>query len=756
MIAKEKIMSSIYTSGQANQHKILAKSNGETLSEHTIACLNATQRILDALPFSGQESLKRDVILAVAMHDVGKAASGFQKVVRGEQESWQEKRHEIISAAFASNIEGISPAAIFGILTHHKSIPSDGISELFGCLPWAQIPLTQPSNVWKEMADEWKQNIVPFMEEWKKICSFIGQNILPNELKPLSLQLSWLERTNSKRGQRKSFSYPDRHYFSMVRGLVIASDHLGSANKTPPAIPELRRFTILQRPRPFQALMGSIEGSAILRAPTGSGKTEAALMWAQRNQHHNGRLYYILPYTASINAMYRRLAAIFNKENVGALHHRATEALYSILETDTNVASHLDRQDIAKTLATLAREMWFPIRVCTPHQIIRYTLRGKGWEYMLTEFPNACFIFDEIHAYDPRVVGLTLRSAQLATKWGAKCLFLSATLPMFMRQLITESIGNIPFIEPNPSEEDDRKILDKKRHIIAIKDGSIKDDIEAIIGKICSNPSTLIVCNHVKTSQDVYSLLKKRLSGGEVELLHSRFNQRDRILKENKISNNPPPKVLVATQVVEVSLDIDFSQALFEPAPIDALIQRMGRVNRTGKRAPAEITIFIEQVNRHHLYCECDGRSHKQNCRVKLTLNELEKLKEKPVSEKDLVESADRVYGNGYDGEDRIKFEEGFNHPDIKDFEANLLAGAHQSWVEVIIEKTDGIIELLPKSLLNEYVELKNNGLWIEANSLLVPVRTKSMAWLKPRIDMSHDPWVVDLVYTSEKGLELE
>jgi len=93
--------------------------------------------------------------------------------------------------------------------------------------------------------------------------------------------------------------------------------------------------------------------------------------------------------------MYKRLQTIFGS-NVGLVHHRATAALYSILESDEDIASRLDKQETAKALSELGREIYFPIRICTPHQILRYTLRGKGWESMLAEFPDACFIFDEI------------------------------------------------------------------------------------------------------------------------------------------------------------------------------------------------------------------------------------------------------------------------------------------------------------------------------------------------------------------------
>jgi CRISPR-associated endonuclease/helicase Cas3 len=738
--------------------KILAKSSGETLAEHTIACLKVAQVLIDSIPLSQEEKevLKKSVFLAVATHDVGKAATGFQKVLRKEKDNWHGKRHEIISASFASGIGGISPLVVFAVLTHHKSIPSDGISQIFGCVPYEQIPLPElETNLWKEMAQEWEENLSAFIEEWKKICDYLGWSVATNGLKPLSLNPSWLERTTGKRGQRKVISFHERYYASIVRGLTMASDHLGSANKIPPPIPELVRFSVLnQSPRPFQERIGDIGRSAILRAPTGSGKTEAALFWTQRNQRPNGRLFYILPYTASINAMYLRLGKIFGDDNVGLLHYRSTAALYSMLEEDDDLCSHLDKQQIARSLAELSRGIWFPIRVCTPHQILRYTLRGKGWEYMLAEFPNACFIFDEIHAYDPRLVGLTLCSARLFSQWGARCLFLSATLPTFLLKLINETMRNLPFIEPDPNQKEDRNILNKKRHTVEIKNGSLIDHIETIVKEIRDISSMLIVCNHVKTSQTIYSILKEKLPKEDIKLLHSRFNQEDRNKIENEIINKTLPKVLVSTQVVEVSLDVDFEQAFFEPAPIDALIQRMGRVNRSGSRPPAKIVIFTKQVNLHHLYCECSGKSHLSNCRVQMTINELQKLAN-PLSERDLIITADRVYGEGYQGEDKTKFDAGFNHPDIRNFEDRLLAGAYQEWVDVIIEKTDGIIEVLPKCLLEDYKKRKEKGLWIEANNLLVPIRTKSLSWFKSMLDTSGDPWVANISYSPEKGLEI-
>ncbi len=139
---------------------------------------------------------------------------------------------------------------------------------------------------------------------------------------------------------------------------------------------------------------------------------------------------------------------------------------------------------------------------------------------------------------------------------------------------------------------------------------------------------------------------------------------------------------------------------------------------------------------------------------MRRTLGELRTLPN-PISERDVVAAADSVYGQGYDGADFQTFTQGLNHPDIVKFEDRLLAGAHQPWVEHVIEQTDGTIEVLPVELREDYHGRLHDGLWIEANSLLVSVRVRALGKIKDRLDTSHDPWIVNCPYTGHSGLEL-
>jgi CRISPR-associated endonuclease/helicase Cas3 len=724
----------------APAQRILAKDTGETLAHHTLHCLKVAKSVVENLPFDEPflASINADLQDALAVHDAGKAATGFQTALIDKSKKWG-KRHEIISGSFAS-FQKLKEEVVFAILTHHKAIPGDGVHNSKGCLVFQDLPFDSNS-VWLKTAQEWEANKSSFAVEWNEILDNAkSKNLDANlGLNTLNLSATWL----SSLVQTKKLPYERRFYASLLRGLLMSCDHVASSDVTRefPKIPKLAHLkTGVTALHDYQKRARALNGNLILQAPTGSGKTLAALLWAGQNQKRNGRLFYCLPNTASINAMYLRLGEYYGKENIGLLHSRATSSLYSLLEEDE--VSPFVRQRNARLRRSLAKEIWFPIRVCTPHQVLRYTLHGKGWEMMLSEFPNSCFIFDEIHAYDPVITGLVIATAKFLSENNASCLFLSATMPDFIKNMLSNELPAINFIAPLPDDPVDKQLIEKQRHNLRITEGTVLSNLDRVIQSISAANSTLIVCNHVPTAQTVFEEIKKVEK--DAVLLHSRFCRNDRDYKEKTIQKNLP-KVLVATQVVEVSLDVDFEQAFSEPAPIDALIQRFGRVNRKGNRPPANIAVFTEQINPYQIYNE-DIVEH--------SLVELQQLSN-PLREIDLIDAANRVYEKGYTGEDLARYNNALNHQLIKKFKDSLLAGSHNDWTENIIDRSDGTIEVLPSCLAQLYDKYQSEGLWLESNLLLVPIRTGSLSYLSKFIDKTHDPWIINKPYSDSTGLFL-
>jgi CRISPR-associated endonuclease/helicase Cas3 len=96
----------------------------------------------------------------------------------------------------------------------------------------------------------------------------------------------------------------------------------------------------------------------------------------------------------------------------------------------------------------------------------------------------------------------------------------------------------------------------------------------------------------VRDAQELYQLLQQA-GWKKCMLLHARFTLRDRKNKEEKVDQAEPGAILIATQIVEVSLDISYDVLITEIAPVDALVQRMGRVNRRGEQTiPAPVVIY--------------------------------------------------------------------------------------------------------------------------------------------------------------------
>ncbi len=408
--------------------------------------------------------------------------------------------------------------------------------------------------------------------------------------------------------------------------------------------------------------------------------------------------------------------------------------------------------------------MYFPIKVLTPHQILRVALRGKGWELGLAEFPNSCVIFDEIHAYDPLIVGLIVASAKWLQSMGVKVLVASATMPLFLEDIfrVELQIPECNIVEPDPTNEKDKIVRDKKRHIMQVVEGSLISNLENIIKYIRYNPTkkVLIVCNYVATSQEVCKQLSEQ-GIQDFVLLHARFNSQDRYRIEEEITSKNPPRVLVATQAVEVSLDIDYECGYTEPAPIDALAQRFGRVNRKGEREPALVTVYEQQ----------SVDSARPIYDPKLVHDTVDLLKMQGVlSEDNLVEILNSIYRGGYCGDLLERYERGLHHPSIENFDENIIAGTYNDWIENVIDNSDGQIEVLPfkcvddsgneTSLRDKFVQLQRDREYLKARMLLVPIRVTQFFIAKQkgtiRKDSNIDEWVTTLRYSNKLGLDLK
>lgn len=357
----------------------------------------------------------------------------------------------------------------------------------------------------------------------------------------------------------------------------------------------------------------------ILIAPTGSGKTEFSYLWSKGE-----KTFYTLPLRSAVNQIYKRSKELFDdnhEERTGLLHSDADVYLLGDGNESENLVSY-----------SLARQLSYPFMVSTGDQFFPYALRPPSYERIFATFSYSRLVIDEVQAYDPKAAAIIVKYLEFIHKMGGKFLLITATLPSFVKKELEKRIKEDDK-EPQGFDQIDYYDIEKKysavkKHWLEFiqinnsekqfslsnqlgqKNDFIKKDnlIEAIVDKAKENGGQriLVVVNTVRLAIDTFNNITKfaeKENGFYLELLHSRLTFEKRKEKEKRIekefSNPKPknenmPKIIVATQVVEASLDLDADILFTEFAPIDSLVQRMGRVLRRYKNESPE---FIKTPN---------------------------------------------------------------------------------------------------------------------------------------------------------------
>lgn len=329
--------------------------------------------------------------------------------------------------------------------------------------------------------------------------------------------------------------------------------------------------------RPAQKFMKeNKDKNLVVIAPTGSGKTEAALLWM------NGeKSFYTLPLKVSSNAIYLRIKENYAYEDA-ALLHSDSMAMY-LKEYKGNGEDISEKYERARMLAQ-------PLTVCTVDQLFRFVYRALGTEIFAATLKYSKIILDEIQSYEPRIIATIIYGLKMIQELGGKFAIITATFPpvlkYFMEQykliegeqyIFHDFTGKKYQIEKYP------------RHKIEIRHSEM--DLDEIRSQ-GTNKKVLVICNTVSRAQKLY----KELQGENVWLLHSKYIRRDRAFLEKKImefSESDEPGIWITTQIVEASLDIDFDILYTEMCTADSLLQRMGRCNRKSRYCPDEPNIII-------------------------------------------------------------------------------------------------------------------------------------------------------------------
>lgn len=599
----------------------------ERLTTHLRAVYDAVAqieaRIAATGPIATRPGFWTAVRRAALLHDAGKIAEGFQRQVEPGGAVWGE-RHEVLSLAY---LDLLAPAAgwssaerlLIGTLvaSHHRALHA--ASSLGGGKP-ALSRVYNERTKWEEAfsatpgPDGTVVQVPRYLHQqflaW--LSGFLAVDPPPagREDPPLAHRASW-ELTDVLDAWRDPVKPHTGLLAVLAQGALTLADHAGSAHERLQTHMPLLPDYLDRLPYPahqHQREAGATLGHLVLVAPTGSGKTEAGLAWAAHQADTmpgQPRVVWTLPYRASLNAIRRRFekglapAPGERTADIGLLHGAvARTLLYEAIEEDCgpDAATRPVKGDAVKARARANAMRLFAqrVRVATPYQLLSAAIAGPSHSSVLLEQANCLFVMDELHAYEPEILGRVCAAARLWEQLGSRFAVLSATLAPQLLDLIGESVEQHVTLHkapPGTAPVRHRLVLDE-RPIDA------PESVTRLGEWLCEGHSVLAVVNTVDTAQKLFTTLADEARAARPDdpqaalLLHSRFKNRDRDAIERRLLRRHPERregdtelrggLVVATQAVEVSLTLDLDRGAVENAPVEAVAQRAGRVNRRG------------------------------------------------------------------------------------------------------------------------------------------------------------------------------
>ena len=608
-------------------------------------------------------------LLTVALHDMGKLSANFQRMMRAVSNAERHRamvanfRHEYASVAFVrSAILSLNkeigvllkqnphiPLEAMAVLGHHKTVDAD-LSRFErernnpASLKWEPGSLAEGKRVAQKIFDDYG---IPLPQiDFEKCFQYAYH-------RPAFAQM--LHRYVSDYSSA-------RELFVLMKGLLMTADWCASSNEPDYATnvlvgPDLVAPYLQKKIeedggtydgfRAFQKNCGKVKGHIIAVAPTGSGKTEAALLWAleQIKQGDVSKILYLLPTMVTANSLHSRMEKFFSTHNhhVGLTHSMAD----LILRKEEDQESTRRESDLYRDLL-FNRHFFPPVTVGTIDQLLTTLFHSGRWPLKTFAAQDSAIVLDEVHSYDPYTTGLICKAIEQLAGIGTRFMIMSATFPsslVEMFQSLLEKSAPVEIIR-------DQELLQAARSRYQTVDDDLLNHLQEIRNQTDKGKRVLVVVNTVARCQEI----AQALADVDPICYHSKFILRDRQKKEKKILEENP-SLVIATQVVEVALDIDFDILFTECAPPDAVAQRAGRINRKRKR-DGQVIIFRQGPGSDRIYFDDTRTEQKPEERLlERSFDIFSKYQGHDITEQELLDIVEKVYEN-----QRIDVHEGFKH----------------------------------------------------------------------------------------------
>jgi CRISPR-associated endonuclease/helicase Cas3 len=540
-----------------------------------------------AAEFAAAFGSREQGFVAGLWHDLGKYRPEFQRRLAGEP---IQAEHSGIGAAWASGYAQSSAAALaFVIAGHHTGLTSPCGSSVHS----APRPLSERLNTNKPrlagltFPDEVRLASAP---ELPAFCARRPQT--PGELRRLELWIrflfsaltdaDYLDTEKAVQPARACVRLPDAAPGSLVPLIETAIAKKGAE------LTEEARLTAVNRAR--QDLSEACRTAAdwppgffSLFAPTGSGKTLASMRFALRHAatHGLGRVIVVLPYTSII------------EQNAEA--YRAALGAGHVIEHHSNYDPPEHAEEIAEPWR-LACENWdAPIIVTTTVQFFESLFSNRTSRCRkLHRIARSVVILDEVQSLPPEFLAPTTEAlGELVRNYNCSVLLSTATPPALERRpSLPVGIENIRPIVADPAALAERL---ERVHYHWPTPGGAAMSWEELTGALAGTPRALAILHLRKDARELAGLVREHRPVDPLFHLSALMcpAHRSAVLDQVRTTlRGGGPCRLVATQLVEAGVDLDFPVVYRALGGLDSMVQAAGRCNREGRPEPGDVFIF--------------------------------------------------------------------------------------------------------------------------------------------------------------------
>ena len=585
------------------------------------------------------DTAHRAIATAVGLHDLGKAIPGFQaKWAAGRiadeaggltfaPHTLAADQHDLASAVelrrlLHTQFAGLAPAVASAVAAHH--------GHFFSAKQAANARRPGEPVVWASTRSELFSGYISTLQPAPQAS---GDDL--DASLPVLAWLAGLTSVSDWIGSNTDWFPPHErdctlagHHQAALRLADAALDAIGWPHHRTLFSGTADTDTLIARivgqpglqARPLQALADPMLLSAqapvlmIVEAPMGEGKTELALLAYLRLQAQLGHrgLYLALPTQATGNAMFDRtlrfLRAFGHDQALDLqLAHGGAMLDERLVELRGVHGQAHDTVRASAWFSQRKRPLLSPYGVGTIDQALFATLNVKHHFVRLWGLSNKVVVLDEVHAYDTYTGGLIESLLAWLQALGCSVVLMSATLPRRKRDALLQSWGisaaQTPVLDyprllmASGGQVRGQAFSSRAQAPILISgtDESLEGMADLALKSLAEGGCGAVVVNTVDRAQTLYKmLLQATPDRTTLTLFHARFPADERSAREQavlqvfgKAGQRPARALLVATQVVEQSLDIDFDFLISDLAPVDLLLQRAGRLHRHERVRPA-------------------------------------------------------------------------------------------------------------------------------------------------------------------------